>query len=425
MSTLARIQPDRDRPRVLVISAAFPPMIAGEAGHAWHLCHRLAERGLDLHLLTTDRPGTPKDLPFRVHADMPGWRWRDLPRLQATIRTLQPDAILLIYTGWNYGYHPMITFASTTAKFVAPHARFVTQVEHPGGANPATLPLSARAMTRVMRQRFGAGGDYAFGTLLRDSDAVIGLADHHVDALLEHGADPARITVLPPPPLITEANHPARTRRDARAELKIAPHETLLAYTGLIAPGKGVETLLESVANHARTRGGLRLALIGGIVNEQLDHETYVDALHRRVEQLGLTDRVHWTGSFGYEDPIASRWLHAADVAVLPWDTGVHMNNSSVANAASHGLPVVTTRPDRLEPIFADGENLLLVPPRDPAALGAAIDRVCRESVLRRRLSRGATDLARDWFGWDRVLDETLRQLRVKEEIESELRRSA
>lgn len=428
MSTLARIQPDRDRPRVLVISAAFPPMVAGEAGHAWHLCHRLADRGFDLHLLTTDRPGTPTDVPFRVHADMPDWRWRDLPRMQAAIRTIQPDAILLIYTGWNYGYHPMITFAATTAKFVAPHARFVTQVEHPGGANPAMLPLSVRAMTRFMRQRFGAGGDYAFGTLLRDSDTVIGLADHHVDVLLERGADSAKIIILPPPPLLTEASHPATTRRDTRAELQIAPHEALLAYTGLIAPGKGIETLLESVADRVEARGDIQLALIGGIVNEQLDHQTYADALRGRIEQLGLTDRVQWTGSFGYDDPIASRWLHAADLAVLPWDAGVHMNNSSVANAVSHGLPIITTRPtapDRLESIFVDEENLLLVPPRDSAALGTAIDRVLEEPALRRRLSRGAAILSSEWFGWNGVLNKTIDQLGIEREVKTDLRRSA
>ena len=80
MSTLARIKPHREKPRVLVISAAFPPMVAGEAGHAWHLCHQLAARGIDLHLLTTDRAGTPTDLPFHVHNVMPGWSWRDAPR---------------------------------------------------------------------------------------------------------------------------------------------------------------------------------------------------------------------------------------------------------------------------------------------------------------------------------------------------------
>lgn len=428
MSTLTRIKSELNGSRVLIISAAFPPMIAGEAGHTWHLCHRLAACDLDLHLLTIDRPGTPTDVPFHVHDVMPDWRWRDLPRMQATIRAIQPDAILLIYTGWNYGYHPMVTFAATTAKFVVPHARFVTQIEHPGGANPAALAPSIRAMTKLMRQRFGPGGDYAFGTLLRDSDGVIALADHHVDALIDRGADATKVVVLPPPPLLTAADRPATTRRDTRAELNIAPYETLLAYTGLIAPGKGVETLLESAASLIERGRTIQLAIIGGIVNEQLDHQTYAEALRQRVQQLGLAGRVHWTGSFGYDDTIASRWLHAADVAVLPWDKGVHMNNSSVANAVNHGLPIVTTHPttpESLERVFMNEENVLLVPPRDADALAVGIGRVLDEPILRRRLSRGANDLARNEFGWEKVLNETIHALGLLNVTEPALKRSA
>ena len=264
-----------------------------------------------------------------------------------------------------------------------------------------------RAISKIIRQRFGFGSDYAFGTLLRDSDAVIALADHHVDALLAHGADAAKVTVLPPPPLLTPADPPAAARRDTRVELGIAAHETLLAYTGLIAPGKGVETLLQSVATLIEHGRDVKLAMIGGVVNEQLSHQTYADTLQLRVEQLGLTDRVHWTGSFDYDDVIASRWLHAADVAMLPWDGGVHMNNSSVANVADHGLPIVTTRPLSLERIFVDEQNVLLVPPRDAEALTAGLERVLTEPDLRRRLSRGRTALAREQFNWDRVLDVT------------------
>ena len=39
--------------KLLFISAAFPPMRAGEADHAYHLCRHLAKRGVEVHVLTT------------------------------------------------------------------------------------------------------------------------------------------------------------------------------------------------------------------------------------------------------------------------------------------------------------------------------------------------------------------------------------
>ena len=39
--------------KTLVISAAFPPLRAGEADHTYHVCQHLADRGAHVHVLTT------------------------------------------------------------------------------------------------------------------------------------------------------------------------------------------------------------------------------------------------------------------------------------------------------------------------------------------------------------------------------------
>jgi hypothetical protein len=41
------------------------------------------------------------------------WSWTDLPRLARFIKRCRPDAITLLYSGWIYNDHPMITFAPT------------------------------------------------------------------------------------------------------------------------------------------------------------------------------------------------------------------------------------------------------------------------------------------------------------------------
>ncbi len=50
-----------------------------------------------------------------------------------------------------------------------------------------------------------------------------------------------------------------------------------------------------------------------------------------------------------------------------------------------------------------DGENCLLVPPGDAAALGAAIGRVRNDHELARRLGRAAQETARAHFGLDKI----------------------
>jgi hypothetical protein len=99
--------------KVLVISAAFPPMRAGEAEHAIHLCRHLANHGLDVHVLTTKTDQQMTRFPFKVYRLIRKWSWLDLLVLVKFLKFCSPDAVILLYSGWIYNTHPMITFAPT------------------------------------------------------------------------------------------------------------------------------------------------------------------------------------------------------------------------------------------------------------------------------------------------------------------------
>src|SRR3712207_7440015 len=59
-------------------------------------------------------------------------------------RSSSPDAILLLYIGWIYKHHPMITYAPTIARLLLPRVRFVTQFENALGAHPELYGLRGR-----------------------------------------------------------------------------------------------------------------------------------------------------------------------------------------------------------------------------------------------------------------------------------------
>jgi 2-deoxystreptamine N-acetyl-D-glucosaminyltransferase/2-deoxystreptamine glucosyltransferase len=89
-------------------------------------------------------------------------------------------------------------------------------------------------------------------------------------------------------------------------------------------------------------------------------------------------------------------YLAAADVLVLPYLRG---SQSAVAPLAlASGLPVVTTAVGGVPEIVVDGENGLVVPAGDPAAITAALESLSRErlSVLSAGASRSAERLSWD-----------------------------
>ena len=394
--------------RVLVISAAFPPMQAGEADHTLHLCQHLAARGLDVHLLTTRIDLGARDLPFKIYPEIEDWSWRDLPRLARRLKRCSPDVVLLFYIGWIYNDHPMVTFAPTVSKSLLPGAPFITQFANAIGAVPEQTSLASRGIRKAVTTWAGKRGlDYRFGTLLRDSDRVIVLSDLHRATLSElfPGVDHKAVLIPPPPILFICPEDDGAARSRGREALGLSDKDFLVAYLGYVYPRKGIETLLKAVQAVSHERENIRLVVIGGTLQ---GFSSYAEAVYEMPDQMGIGDRVTWTGQYSWDSDKASTYLRAADAFVLPIEIGVQMNNSSFAAAATHGLPIITTRGSDLEPQFVHQENVYLCPPKDHEAMAEAIRLLMDAPDLRARLGAGALKLAQDWFSWDGAIERTL-----------------
>jgi len=397
--------------RLWIVSGDYPPVRSGEASHAFHLARRLARRGVAVRVVTSKLPDFPESEGVEVDAGLRDWSWRALASLRRRLRRDAPDAILLLHLPSMYDHHPMITFLPTFAKRWLPGVRVVTQFESLGTAE-RPRPWSAHLAARVAGRD---GVDLRFGTLLRDADAVIALSEEHAARLgCEH------FTPVPAPPLLAEAPDPEAARRRAREQLKVEPDTFLLAYYGYVYRGRGLEHLLEAVRRLAAAGRDVRLVVVGG----PLDHVQTPDVRRNSVRHHEalvasclsppLDTRVHWAGPCDAPDLQASVFLHGADAFVFPSDRGVHLNNSSVAAAAAHALPIIAARAPTTEAAFRDGENFLACPLGDPAALAEAVDALLRSPSLSDRLRVGARALAAEHFDWEQAVDRTLAALAVR-----------
>ncbi len=76
--------------------------------------------------------------------------------------------------------------------------------------------------------------------------------------------------------------------------------------------------------------------------------------------------------------------------------------------AMAHGRPVVASAVGGLVDAVEDGVTGVLVPPRDPAALRSALERLLEDADLRRRLGAAARERARERFSREAATREVL-----------------
>ena len=160
---------------------------------------------------------------------------------------------------------------------------------------------------------------------------------------------------------------------------------------------KGVGEFVEA-ARVARARHpALRFTLIGA---PDEDNPAAVPAA--KLEAWRAEGVVDWQGR---RDDIPTVWKDS-HIAVLPsYREGLP---KTLLEAASCGRPIVAADVPGSREIARDGESALLVPPRDPAALAAAILRLADDLALRARLGAGGRRLVEREFSEERIAAATL-----------------
>jgi len=136
-----------------------------------------------------------------------------------------------------------------------------------------------------------------------------------------------------------------------------------LGTVALFRPRKGIEVLLEALALLAERGVPVRLRAVG-----PFETDFYQAAVQQKAAQLGVADRVQWTGPV---ENVEAELLQM-DIFVLPslFGEGLPM---VLLEAMAVGMPIVASRIPGLEEVIRPGQEGLLVEPGSPHALAQAI----------------------------------------------------
>ena len=312
---------------------------------------------------TYSTPGYGRDLRSRLasYTSFAGWA------LLATARLPRPDVLV--------ASSPPLTAAGAAALVArARRARLVLEVRD-------LWPDSAVAMGMVHSPAIISAARRLERFCYRSADRVVALTEGIRDGVIAQGTPAAKVELITNGiDLEIAANGPAPVP---------VPDDAVVAmYVGAHGTYSALPTVLEAAGRLQRTRGDLRVVLVGG--GDQKP------ALVQQARRDGLANVI-------FVDPVAKRdvpaWLARADVCLLPYQ-----DNALFAGALPNktfdymgaGRPIVAAvRQGEVSRLLERAGCGVTVPPEDAAALADALARLADDRDGAARMGAAGAAYAR------------------------------
>jgi glycosyltransferase involved in cell wall biosynthesis len=279
---------------------------------------------------------------------------RDLGFASVYLRTRSAAKVPLVYE--SHGFAPVVSGA------------------RPGMLSGATA-ASGRKQERLFRRE-----EFVW----RNADGYVTITRGLADELRERFGPRPALAVVP------DGARPGHGEWTARP----MGQPPVVAYSGHLYPWKGVDLLIEALADLPEVRG----LVIGGYPNEP-----DLERLRARATALGLGARVTFTGMV--PPPEVATRLGGADVLVVPNQVSAvsarYTSPLKLFEYLAMGRAIVAPDLPAFREIVGDRRNALLFEAGNAAALGASIRQVIDDPGLAAAIGRTAFETARE-YSWDR-----------------------
>jgi glycosyltransferase involved in cell wall biosynthesis len=272
-----------------------------------------------------------------------------------------------LYCMRGYKYHPLtrqICTRAASSYCVFPCGATLARRRH-GGWPLQWVSYAAKRREIALNRQFAR---------------VIVASDYMKEELTRNGFAPGQIEIHAPVPC--PPDHTVRPSFSPRNRL---------VYAGQLIRGKGVDVLLESLA---QMREVFECIILG-----DGSHRAHCEELSRR---LGLADRVKFVGFL--PQPLLAEYYREASVALMSsvWPEPF---GAVGLEAMRYGLPVVAFDAGGIREWLLDGWNGFLVPWMDRNRYAGAIDELLRDKPLAAKMGEHGRQWVGERFGFSKYIN--------------------
>jgi glycosyltransferase involved in cell wall biosynthesis len=363
--------------RVYWLTEAFyPPIVGGQELFASQIVQALSLKGVNASVITRQTEpasasaellGLVKVRRFPPAGNLKGRGWRAVFPILGYLTRL---ALLLLREAGRYDI-VVVSGAKVMPMIVVPvclvmRKKCILRVESFFELKEAVSAESLRDMSGFSARALVGSIDGLRLYLLRKAAAVIAISTEIHAGLLSRGVSAARIHDIPNA-VDLKKFRPVAAEEKLRlaAKLGLPGDKTLLIYAGRLSRAKGLPMLIEAWPTLIERHPELCLLVVGSGGISFDNCEDYVKEfvrthhLQNHVQFIGETSSVH-------------EYLQAADLFIFP--TEYEGFSLALVEALGCALPVAVTSVGAAPDLIQNGDNGFLFPPKDSAAMLAAIE---------------------------------------------------
>jgi glycosyltransferase involved in cell wall biosynthesis len=216
----------------------------------------------------------------------------------------------------------------------------------------------------------------AFAALYRTVDAMICHSESIRTRLgAEFSVPASKVSVIPHGPFFYDL--PPGDSADVLRDFELDPAQLLVLWQGIIFPYKGIDLLLDAWQQVEAKCENAYLVIAGTGAPE------FLEQICAQVVGLGL-QRVKLHFRFISTEELVALY-RAADVVVYPYRAIT--TSGALATGLALGKTIVASDLPVFRELLTNGVNARLVPPLEPAILGAAVVELLEDAGLRERLA--------------------------------------
>ncbi len=363
--------------RVLMFTPSFLPMTGGMEVKIYEISKWLAEQGNDVFLMTIRRgksPGRERLDGIEIERFVLTGPLA-MPRLLQLIFVKKIDVVHVHWSSWKTGL-----LAVFVAKIVG---------------KPVMLGLAGDDVYTPADP--GRRPGFFYMQAIKTADLLVTTSEDLKRRAIEKNFPGNAVAI--PQGIDAKVFNPAVSGRAVRERLGWLDNPLVMVAARLIER-KGVSYAVDAFAHVSKRIPETRLMIAGEGPERR--------RLERKVRSLGLSEAVAFLGIVPYRE--VPTYYAACDVFVhIPtYEAMPHV----IYEAMATGKPVVASRVGGITEVIEDGENGLLVEPRNHDQTADAIMKLIEDPGFARRIAHAALEKIERRYTWDIIAGRYLRLYR-------------